>query len=254
MSEISEIEKKRKAVAEALGKPIAAGLDDEAKKVRRNLLAVSFICLCVSFLGVSISADSTFVGIKLINLKPSHIRIALGSLAAYFLFHFIWQAWESYGEWCLRLTGTRLAFTTGSTWGNEACDYPNDPKQSTLYNWWLNQSKIFQDSDDACGFSDIKKTIQELNSSITNNSVVGINFDKELKLAFAQLIGKLNSIESNNKKMLEVIESHRISVSLKKFDERYKLMLESQNLRWLFVDVGLPIILGFIALFSFFVC
>lgn len=259
MNDISEIEKNRKAVAEALGNPIAASLDDEAKKVRRNLLAVSFICLFVSFLGVSISSDSAFFGVKLINLKPSHIKIALGSLTVYFLFHFIWQAWDSYGEWCIRLTGTRLAFTTGSTWGNESCDYPNDPKQSTLYNWWLDQLKQLQDHDDIGRYNKIKNDILELQSFIIENSVVSdVNarnyFDKELKLAFAPLLNKLNAMESNNNKMLEIIESSRISVSLKRFDNRYKLMLKSQNLRWIFIDVMLPISLGFIAFFSLLVC
>ncbi len=46
----------------------------------------------------------------------------------------------------------------------------------------------------------------------------------------------------------KTIASQRIPVSLERFDQWFKLLLQSQNLRWLLIDFLLPVALGVTAL------
>lgn len=98
-------EEKRKAVEKVLGEPIFDDFSDNTLKIRRNLLVV-----------------------------------------AYLVVHFGWNSITHFQQWRLRVTGTRLAFKTGRSPGlyledDERGDYPDDPRQSTLYTWWLVQAK-----------------------------------------------------------------------------------------------------------------
>jgi len=54
----------------------------------------------------------------------------------------LWGAIDSFCEWRLRITGTRAAFITTGILSSESGDYPNDPRHSTLYFWWVKNAKI----------------------------------------------------------------------------------------------------------------
>eukprot|EP01036_Dinobryon_divergens_P059107 gene59107-78863_t len=115
-------------VEEVLGAPINPELSEYAQKLRRNLLAFSAVSVFCWLTGVKLDPTSAFFGIKLIGLNELQFSIGTMIINAYLLLHFGWYAWEAFFEWRVRLTGTRVAFQTGSTFGSEAADYPGDPR------------------------------------------------------------------------------------------------------------------------------
>jgi hypothetical protein len=123
------------AVEKALGNPVAGDLPENALKVRRNLLAFGIISVVITLGGVKLDPTSSVLGFKFVGISENLILNTLLATNAYLLLHFMWYAFEGLLEWRLRVTGTRLAFLTGARYGSEHADYPNDPRQSTLYNW-----------------------------------------------------------------------------------------------------------------------
>jgi hypothetical protein len=121
------------AVQKVLGEPIAVGLTDRAWRSRTQLLVVA---IGVVWFKLRVDPMATVFGFSLPGLTDQAVHEALAIAIAYLLLHFVWMAWESFAEWRLRLTGTRVAFVTTGTFASLECDYPGDPRQSTLANWW----------------------------------------------------------------------------------------------------------------------
>src|SRR5690606_22455278 len=64
----------------------------------------------------------------------------LSGLVLYLLIQFLWQVADYLDYSRIRLTGSRAAWVTTAILGDSELDYPGDPKQSSLYNWWKVQS------------------------------------------------------------------------------------------------------------------
>src|SRR5206468_22569 len=88
-----------------------------------------------------VNREATLFGFSLSGLTDQLVRQGLGIWIVYLVAHFGWMAWEGFAEWRLRLTGTRVAAVTVGTFASEEADYPTDPRQSTLANWWRGQAK-----------------------------------------------------------------------------------------------------------------
>jgi len=199
-------------------------------------------------MGINVSADSALLGIKFINLKDWHIQFSLGIFVIYFLIHFIWIAYESYGEWVIRTTGAKLAFSTSNKAPSVDGDYPDDPKNSTLYNWWSEKSKYLP--AEKAKLNDALTNISRLLSDIKDYQVENrTSIDSRINADWMKAVSEISSINSSISQLVMIFESNRITESLRRFDNKYKLLIKSQNLRWIVFDIGLPIILGLISLF-----
>ncbi len=128
------------AMQKVLGEPVAAGLSDRAWKVRTQLMAVSVVAITLVAFGLHVDRQATVFGFSLSGLTDALVRRGLGIWIAYLVVHFVWMGWESFAEWRLRLTGTRVAAVTVGTFAAEGGDYPGDPRQSTLANWWRQEA------------------------------------------------------------------------------------------------------------------
>lgn len=233
-------------VDQVLGKPFATDFSDYVRKIRNGLIITSVISISLLLGGLQIAADSSFLGLKFEGLNYSLLLKAIFFLNAYMFIHFLWCSIDSFQEWMLRVTGTRVAHVTIARLAAEGCDYPNDPRQSTLYNWWKDEARKIASLQEPLGRIENKlqaweKTVKDaLEGKDPNvvNACMSIN-------QVAEDIRKLkNSIEDTSK----TIESKRIPASLKRFDSRFQLFLRSQNLRWLIVELGFPLLLGGYAL------
>jgi fatty acid desaturase len=129
-------EKDLEAVQKVLGEPVAVGLTDRAWRARTQLLSVSLLAIGIIGFKLRINPEATVFGFSLTGLTDHAVRGALAIAIVYLALHFMWIAWESFAEWRLRLTGTRVAFVTTGRFANSESDYPDDPRQSTLANWW----------------------------------------------------------------------------------------------------------------------
>lgn len=236
------------AVEKALGNPVAGDLPENALKVRRNLLVFGVISVFITLGGVKLDPTSSVLGFKFSGVSEALITNALLAANVYFLLHFIWYAFEGILEWRLRVTGTRLAFLTGSRFGSEHADYPDDPRQSTLYTWWLDNAKrIGNFKETACDLSEKIKAWEEKVSSFQNGND---------SLNLANAMSTLNQARSAADKLTKQIETTektltamRIPCSLGRFDGWFKLFLKSQNIRWLLVDILLPVLVGATAIY-----
>jgi hypothetical protein len=84
---------------------------------------------------------------------------------------------------------------------------------------WEAKVDSFQNGNDSLNLSNAMNTLNQAKSAV----------DK-LK----------NQIETTEK----VLTAHRIPCSLGRFDGWFKLFLKSQNIRWLLIDILLPIAIG----------
>ncbi len=145
---MGEREKKIKAVLKVLGEPVICEFDDKTQKIRTTLFLLSIISISYILGGLKIEAASSFLGLKFSGLDDQLFRYMLLGAVAYLAMHFVWCAVDSFIEWRLRITGTKVAFVTTGTFASEHADYPNDPRQSTLYNWWKGQATSINGIDE----------------------------------------------------------------------------------------------------------
>lgn len=134
-------EEKRKAVEKVLGEPIFDDFSDNTLKIRRNLLVAAFLVVVYKLNGLSVGADASVAGVKIVGLTNQVVDQTMFWVVAYLVVHFGWNSITHFQQWRLRITGTRLVHQTGAKWASDKADHPDDPRQSTLYTWWLVQAK-----------------------------------------------------------------------------------------------------------------
>lgn len=238
-----------KKVEKVLGEPVLIGFDDKTTKIRTFLFLFSVVSIGYALGGLKIDATSSFLGLKFTGLNDELFRTGLLVTVGYLLIHFIWNSFDTFLEWRLRISGTRVAFTTGSFFGNKDCDYPKEPRQSTLYNWWRGQANLldivntrFRASEKIVDHA--KQYDQEcqpsLDPAVKQNLII---FEKTLKHVTADV----DNFKSMLEELKKLYDSKRIDVSLKRFDNWFNLFLQSQNLRWIVIEFSLPAGLGLAA-------
>lgn len=246
MSERSKID----AVEKALGSPIGAELPENALKVRRNLLISSMVALFVEFGGLRLDPTSSVLGFKFVGLTDDLIRIGLAVVTLYLLLHFLWYVHDALLEWRLRVTGTRLSFVTAARIASEHGDYPNDPRQSTLYHWWSEEAKRIKNvGAKALAVDDSLRESQQAVRTLIEEKGSGSNLQSILNV-LTEMRNALTELNRSVEHIQKTLNADRISVSLKRFDGWFELFLRSQNLRWLIVDAMVPGLLGSWALIA----
>lgn len=236
------------AVQKVLGEPASAELTDNAWKIRTNLIFAAIVSIAVVYGDLHIDPDSQIFGLKFNGFNDTVLTNGLTAAVAYLLIHFLWASLDSLLEWRLRVTGTRVAFVTVARLASQDGDYPGDPRQSTLYNWWLGQAQ---------SIGDLGTRWEEVNTKLTD-------WETTLRVRFAEGADAMNIVNATNRirELREdlarfgrevqaasgAIQSQRIPASLERFDSWYALFLRSQNLRWLLVDFLAPVLTGGYAL------
>ena len=242
-------DEKLKAVEKVLGEPVFIELSDYVLKIRTNLIRVSVITIAVILANLHIDQGSTVLGLKFTGLNDHVLRAGLLVITCYLGAHYLWTAVDTFLEWRLRITGTRLSFVTTGRIASEHADYPNDPRQSTLYYWWLSEAKRIGDMGSE--LSNMQNLLESLDIELRakmNSGTDALNIVNACRPLgeVRETIGKLGrSIEQTQK----AIEATRIPISLKRFDNWFKFFLRSQNLRWLIIDLLVPLTLWGTALY-----
>lgn len=231
---------KIKEVEKTLGAPAICEFQPSIQKTRSTLFFFSAVALVITLGGLNIDQGSSFFGIKFSNLDQVLVNKMLFWVLVYLTLHFIWGSFDCFLEWRTRITGTKVAYLTASTYTSVDGDYPGDPRQSTLYNWWNNQAKQIGNLSDKA---------DEINKNY-ENCLIGlekkVNEDSDpnwtsFKQNSGEAVKNINNLMNAIKKAEETITSQRIPVSLERFDNWFKLFLSSQNLRWLVIEFSLPV-------------
>ncbi|UBM27043.1 hypothetical protein K8374_08805 [Pseudomonas sp. p1(2021b)] len=240
-------EKELAAVAEALGKPAGFDISDPAVKVRKSLMAASVALLCLVIAKIEPSDTFTIFGVAFKGVTADKIVIGAMIVLTYSLAHFLFYVVELLGEYRVRMTGARVAFQTGARAGSAHVDYPDDPKQSSLANWWKSYARRLHSVGELTDrlSSDLDEIKHRLGSP---DEIKGSPDD----IATSQLMGQVNANLMNLRNEIqtsrEVVLSPRIEVSLERFESWYKGLMSLQGFRVLVVEVALPILLGLISL------
>lgn len=235
---MNDKEKKQKALERVLGEPIGFAISEAASKARKGLILVSFVVLVLVLGEVSASEKVSILGLELAGITSEKLLLGLLAVLIYSLVNYIWLAVEVLGEWVIRITGTRVGFITAGTFADEDSDHPNDPKQSTLYNWWRENTQRVESS--AASLIDIQSKVDIL--------LGARDADADSQGHIKELSRQVASLSDQTRLMNAALSSQRIEVSLKRFNRWFELVLRSQNLRVLLVDLLFPLLLGLFAL------
>jgi hypothetical protein len=242
-------DKVKNAVENVIGKPVICEFSGPIQKVRTTLFFFSIVGLAVTLGGLTIDHSSSFLGLKFSNLTHDFVQQILFWVILYLIIHFTWGSIDCFVEWRLRLTGTRVSYITAAAYTSEHGDYPGDPRQSTLHNWWKNQASKIGNLKEKTEIinQNLEQCLIELSKKVeekSNPSWSGFQSNQ------SQAITNLNNLINAVKEAEKTISAQRIPTSLARFDNWFKFFLRSQNLRWLVIEFSLPIVLGLFALWS----
>ncbi len=136
----------RKNVESVLAEPKFDNFDDRTYRVRKNLIVFSLIMLFKYYKELDITVKNvSFLEIK--NLDNSLIDKFLFLVIVYHLIYFVFIAWEHFKHNRIRITGSKLRHVTTGKFASQGADYPDNPMQSSLYSWWVTESKQFIEPD-----------------------------------------------------------------------------------------------------------
>lgn len=237
-------EEKISAVQKVLGEPVFAEFDPKSQKIRTTLFLASVIGIAYIIGGLAIQEGSTFLGLKFDGLDDALFQYFLFGTILYLGIHFLWSSIDSLLEWRIRVTGTRVAFITAAFYAGDHSDYPNDPRQSSLSNWWQGQAR---------SIGDIDAKIELVNSQVTvaNELIETVGDDRDFDAvvqAVQHVRNEIVDVKGKIETIQKTLEADRIPASLDRYDKWFALFLRSQNLRWLIVEFLLPFLLAGYAL------
>lgn len=245
MSELDQDLERRVAVGKALGEPFMLEFSETVRKMRTHLLIGGVVSLAAVLMDLTIEPDTPVFGVVFDGLTEEKILYLLLAINVYLLIHFSWSSIDSFQEWRLRRTGTMVSYLTiiDSAFGNDELDFPPDPRQSTLYSWWRDRSKNQIALPQAINQIDSKITlmmdavIAELEKGQTPALA---NWQRE----FMAVREQLKTIKSSQEEGDRLIQHDRMSVSLERFDSAFRVLLKSQNIRWMLLEWLVPLLVG----------
>jgi hypothetical protein len=232
----------REEIAKVLGEPVGFDISETAAKLRRNLMLVSMLVMVLIVGEISAGSDFSIFGVKLVGVTPSKLMVGLSIVLAYTLLHFLWYCYELYSEWSIRITGTKLAFVTGAKLGATGADYPDNPRQSTLYSWWLQEARSMKAYEDL--LSRVDESIRRFDSHTEQLQRIDMTAAGTVSQSIQGMKNTLEQVRSSLASTENTITNTRIPESLERFDNRFRLLLNSQNMRSAFVEIGVPVVLS----------
>lgn len=234
-------------IEKVLGEPVFEDFSENTFRIRRNLLVTSGIAIFLIFNHITIQ-KADFFGVTLEKLTTDSIYQALILIVGYNWVHFLANAREHYLQWKIRRTGTKLSHITAGTFASELGDYSSDPKQSTLYHWWLVTVRRFRHG------SSIEEELQRMQQLLANVSL-RLQSSQITPDIVNEIKGFLNSIDKGTQdfemKTMEIrniLQSKRVEESLRRFDENFFSYLDWKLSKWIIIEFSLPIVVGLIAL------
>ena len=218
---MSEVEEQIKAVDKLLKEPVFLGHDTNTKLVSAHLFFVSILAIIYFHLDLKLNTESSFLGLKFNGLQDLNVSYIFLILIVYLSFHFIWLSWNAFAEWRLRVTGTRVTFITGASFRSEFEDKPDNPRQSTLHNYYA---------------TSMKKYIPRMETLIDQ---IDNSDNKDNRISEIQSL--IKEIQKSNL---------RVEASVRRFDKWTMSFHKSQNYEWLLIEFLLPLILASVAIIS----
>jgi hypothetical protein len=206
-------ENKTEHLLNVLGNPFLDEFSDNLLRIRRNLLAISSFSLVLVISDVKIEGGS-FLGLNVEGLTADLIKNILFFFLLYNLAHFYFQSYDYLLKWRLRLTASLTAGRGFKRDHNE--DYSDDPKQSTLYNWWENISRTIKSPSTILDRMEFLNLEFQRNYQQFKDDPDFLNKNNLLN-SLSQTVQDFQKSQSSYRQNLEeikkVIESNRLKIS-----------------------------------------
>lgn len=235
--------------------PVYIGGDDESRKIKKNLIIVSFVSMFLYFGDVHVSPASSFFGMQFSGLTERAIHLGLLVVMAYLLIHFLWQSFDSLQEWEVRCTSTGKAFRPVLEDNIDEVvkpPMPEDPRNLSLYYWWSTQAgyigNISKNVEDCLG--ELKDTSAQTLAYLQSDEGRDEHKVDSLRNKLDKCISELQELNFNTENAAGALLSEQVSESLSRFDRRFCLWVKSQNMKWLLFEFLGPLLAGLCSVYS----
>lgn len=230
--------------------PKAIEISEYEERIRRNLIFSSFLAISFAWFDLKVDENSTFFGgLKFANLQPNHIYIGILAVIIYEFTHYFWIQMNHFAYWRVRLTGTSVEEVRGNGGGarfgnanGSPLDYTGTDENSNFYTWMLENKRLRNQM--AEGMLVNSKAIDECVNTLKEQhypEASSTDLYRKLSESCDKLVQGIKNLESQ-------LESIRTDASMLRFDEWYSILIRSQNIRWLLLDISLPFFMGLFAL------
>ncbi|EOC1795602.1 hypothetical protein ACI1HQ_001986 [Vibrio fluvialis] len=230
--------------------PKAIEISEYEERIRRNLIFSSFLAISFAWFDLKVDENSTFFGgLQFANLQPNHIYIGILAVIIYEFTHYFWIQMNHFAYWRVRLTGTSVEEVRGNggsarfgSANGSPLDYTGTDENSNFYTWMLENKKLRNQM--AEGMLVNSKAIDECVNTLKEQhypEASSTDLYRKLSESCDKLVQGIKNLESQ-------LESIRTDASMLRFDEWYSILIRSQNIRWLLLDISLPFFMGLFAL------
>lgn len=243
------MQKHNQSFNKIINEPIHIFFSEDAIKVKKTLLILSFITLLLTIGNLSIDSTSSLLGLKFNGLSSDLIYIGLLILIIYNFINFVWNSINALLEWEIRQTGCKNAFKPNyndliNFNGSTESSFPENPRNTTLYYWWNRQINYIPAI--TMKVDSIDKIFKLYQENVSSN-------DKSINQLNHKISDEMDNL-SDIKQSLEIIKNalkdDQIKTSLKNFDSRYYTLLVSQNMRNILVEFLIPLSISLFSIFE----
>lgn len=229
-----------KRMEQTLGEPVLADYPEEFRRTKRNLLAVAVVVVFLTLSGSTVENIQT-MGLKVHGLSESWMFAAVLSVLVYLFIQFIWQFSNYLMQSRIRLTGPVKKVLQAVYFGGDVSDSAVDPRQSTLYYWWLSELKVHE-----------KLSPERLEEAMVKVQALVDSADfsqlDELREVAPHLQSEAKQLRECLQQSSRIFKEARVPVSLKRFDKWFFCFHWSQQWRMYLLDFLLPISIGLAAI------
>lgn len=240
------------AIEKALGEPVGFDSSELANKVKRNLLLISVVVIALVVFEVKPSPNVSIIGVSLDGVTSHKLMVGLAAFLVYSFAHYIWLCYDLFGEWSVRSSGAKKGFAKRFKQENTDAEAFQDPRQLTLYSWWLIESSKLPTHQD--NLQRAKKLADQL---LASERILREAGDIPARLphqnAEGHLVKAIESLWDQLSLVKSVVDNPGLRVRLDRFDRRFKSLINSQNRRVLVYELIFPNALALYAFWLLFV-
>ncbi|WP_324046625.1 hypothetical protein [Aeromonas caviae] len=231
------------SVDSILKNPVVNEQTETQRKIKNNIVAFSVVSIFIYHGGLSISKESTFLGLKFDGLTDGLIYLGLFTLIIYSCIHYLWYVYEDFLNYKLRFTSFQQ-LDHGVEYSLCVVPKLDDYRNNTLYNWWVYKKNYLVDSMNIN--ESLLNSLDSIEKSYFNSTKD--KWDPSIEQALLDAKSLSGSVNDSIKHMRLILSQPPFSDILPNFHFSFKRFILSQNIRWLVFEILFPFGLAFWAL------
>lgn len=238
---MADNDEKLKQIEKIMGEPMALEPTDYEERIRRNLLIISCLALMSWGFGATPVGHIEIWGLSFEHLDIRALSIVALLITLYQFFHYGWVVFNKFAYWRVRLTGVKHPIVRGNRAGyaaheDDPSDYKGDEKNSNLYVWIIERAARYHALIDSLAVQYM--ALESIKNELGNADPIS---EQRINEAIASLDGA-------SKRLADELNNLRVSESLRRFDSWFHMMVLSQSIRWIVLDLLIPLVLGLMAI------